>query len=119
MVTPVKKTFSSVYHGVMNTRENGFITIGSEIEDDAIIIYVEDNGKGMTPEKLHKIQDELAVPYLNSTREDAGIGLRSVDVRVKNRYGVGYGLDISSVENLYTKMSVKLPKIGGGNDEIV
>ena len=110
---------NAIYHGVMNSREKGFITIGSEVEDDAIIIYVEDNGKGMTPEKLHKIQDELAVPYLNSTREEAGIGLRSVDVRVKNRYGVGYGLDISSVENLYTKMSVKLPKIGGGNDEIV
>ena len=49
LVTPFKKTFSSVYHGVMNTRENGFINIGSEIEDDAIIIYVEDNGKRQKP----------------------------------------------------------------------
>lgn len=109
---------NAIYHGVMHTREKSMITIGSERLGDDLIMYVEDNGAGMSPEKLNKILEEFKVPYLSSSREETGVGLRSVDIRVQNRYGRKYGLDISSEENKYTRISVKLPLIKGEGESV-
>lgn len=109
---------NAIYHGVMHTREKSMITIGSERVGDDLIMYVEDNGVGMSPEKLNKIIAEFKVPYLSSSREETGVGLRSVDIRVQNRYGKNYGLDISSEENKYTRILVKLPLIKGEGESV-
>lgn len=109
---------NAIYHGVMHTREKSLITIGSDLIGDDLIMYVEDNGIGMSPDKLNKIIEEFKVPYLSSSRKETGVGLRSVSIRVQNRYGKNYGLDIRSEENKYTRISVKLPLIKGENESV-
>lgn len=109
---------NAIYHGVMGDRGEGLITIGSELLDDDIIIYVEDNGGGIATDKLERIRAEIKAPYLSGSREDTGVGLRSVDIRLKNRYGEQYGLSITSQVGEYTKVSVRIPKLKG-NDYLV
>lgn len=109
---------NAINHGVMHSRNQGRIIIGSEELEEDLILYVKDNGRGLSPEKLRKIKEEFSVPYLSEQREETGIGLRSVDIRIKNRYGNDYGVDIESVENEFTKVSVRLPKIKGEDESV-
>lgn len=109
---------NAIYHGVMHDRGQGKITIGGGITDDGIVFYVEDNGQGIEPEKLACIQAEIKAPYLNGTRNETGVGLRSVDIRLKNRYGEPYGLYIESDVHVYTRVSIRIPEIKGEDNGV-
>ncbi|MDE1548625.1 cache domain-containing sensor histidine kinase [Jeotgalibaca caeni] len=106
---------NAIYHGVMNDREQGLIRVGCEEIPEGLLLYVEDNGQGIESEKLARIQAEIHTPYLGSNNEETGVGLRSVDIRLKNRYGNQYGLRMESEVGKYTRVSVKIPKLKGGD----
>lgn len=112
---------NAIYHGVMEDRGAGRIVISAEEEDEtedgAIILHVRDNGKGMDEQKLARIKAELHAPYLAQDRQMTGVGLRSVAIRIRNRYGSQYGLDITSEPGEFTDVSIRIPKVRG--DELV
>ena len=75
-----------------------------ESEDNDILIIVEDNGVGMTPEQCEKI--------LSKGRSDSGgIGVKNVDDRLKIYFGQKYGLSIESELDVGTKVTVRIPKL--------
>ena len=95
---------NALYHGIKNKRGKGKILIeGFDLGDD-MMLRVTDNGQGMTPQRLHEVQEAI------QTGERAGFGLAAVSERIALYYGPGYGLKISSVEGEGTVMEVYMAK---------
>lgn len=102
---------NAIYHGVMKDEKKGMITIEAKEEEDDLIIIVSDNGKGIPPNRLKLIQDEIHTPYVTGSREETGVGLRSVHIRIRNRYGERYGMSMASVEGQGTRITIRMPKM--------
>lgn len=104
---------NAIYHGVKQKRGQGKITIRGFLEGDTIHIEVSDNGKGIEKEKLQAILIELEAAYQEKTNL-IGIGLKSVNERIKFHFGKGYGLMIFSEDGVGTTISITIPKTTGG-----
>ena len=104
---------NALYHGIKNKRGKGKILIeGFDLGED-MMLRVTDNGQGMTPERLHEVQEAIR------TGERAGFGLAAVSERIALYYGPGYGLKISSTEGEGTVMEVYMAKkIMSTNEEL-
>lgn len=95
---------NALYHGIKNRRGKGKITIIGREEADAIVLTVNDNGQGMSQERLHEVQEAIR------TGERAGFGLAAVAERIALYYGPGYGMTISSKEGEGTTVELRLGK---------
>lgn len=95
---------NALYHGIKNRRGKGKILIEGREEEDALVLTVSDNGQGMTPERLHEVQEAIR------TGERAGFGLAAVAERIALYYGSGYGMKIFSEEGKGTTVEIRLGK---------
>ena len=95
---------NALYHGIKNRRGKGKILIEGREEEDALVLTVSDNGQGMTPERLHEVQEAIR------TGERAGFGLAAVAARIARYYGPGYGMKIFSEEGKGTTVEIRLGK---------
>lgn len=95
---------NALYHGIKNRRGKGKILIEGREEEDALVLTVSDNGQGMTPERLHEVQEAIR------TGERAGFGLATVAERIALYYGPGYGMKIFSEEGKGTTVEIRLGK---------
>lgn len=96
---------NSIIHGMEDIDEGGIIRItvqnaGTE-EDIKLKVIIEDNGGGITAEKLQQIKQ----------RRSHGIGIYNLDERLKMEYGPNYGITIHSVYGEGTIVTVVLPYI--------
>ncbi len=98
---------NSLYHGLKYRRNRGGkIIVHGFKEGDFMTFTVEDNGVGITPEKLQEIDKALA-----SDENDEGVafGLYNVDRRLKLFYNIENGLVIESKIGIGTKVKFSLP----------
>lgn len=71
-------------HGLENIQKEGKISLSMFVKDNILHIYIEDNGKGMTDEKIQ----ELRYYLYNENKEDENkIGLINVHRRLKLKFG--------------------------------
>ncbi len=75
------------------------------IAQNLILITVTDNGYGMKPCEIESLQNNLKHKKLHLD----GIGLNNVNLRIKLVYGEEYGLDVESVLDLGTEISLRIP----------
>lgn len=100
---------NSITHGLCDKKGMGIIVISADdTKEDRIEISVTDNGIGMSQERLEQIMFSDAGS--RPVSKYSSIGLLNVSDRIKLTYGDNYGLEISSVENKYTKVTVAIPK---------
>lgn len=97
---------NSIYHGLKQKDEKGFLLIKGYYDQDMIKIEVIDDGVGMTEEMIKRV---LSRPM--NDRKSTDFGVFSVDSRLKLLYGEQYGLSIESVVGKYTKVIVSLPAV--------
>ena len=95
---------NALYHGIKNRRGKGKILIEGREEEDALVLTVSDNGQGMTPERLHEVQEAIR------TGERAGFGLAAVAERIALYYGPVYVMKIFSEEGKGTTVEIRLGK---------
>lgn len=95
---------NALYHGIKNRRGKGKILIEGREEEDTLVLTVSDNGQGMTPERLHEVQEAIR------TGERAGFGLAAVAERIALYYGPGYGMKIFSEKGKGTTVEIRLGK---------
>ena len=103
---------NAIYHGIKNKRGKGLIRISGHIVDHDILLIVEDNGIGMSAERLAAVLSELRVPNLyeqESAEQARGFGLYNVDQRIRLYFGERYGIEIESEEGIGTKLIVRIP----------
>ena len=99
---------NALYHGIKNRRGGGAITVGAREEDDLLILYVRDDGIGMSAERLAQIREGLTE---QAPEKSAIYGLYNVNERIRLDFGEEYGLSIDSEEGTGTTVEIRLPKI--------
>ncbi|WP_246294477.1 sensor histidine kinase [Paenibacillus planticolens] len=108
---------NALYHGLKNKRRKGLIRLTGCIENEEdIVLTVEDDGIGMSPEKLEQMRDYLTnnqPPEQTGNEVSGGFGLHNVQQRIKLYYGDKYGVSIDSIQNEGTKVSIRIPMSGG------
>jgi two-component system sensor histidine kinase YesM len=101
---------NALYHGIKNKRSGGVIRVrGRRIDGDQLLIEVEDNGIGMSREKLAEIRALLAGEAGGAVVAESGYGINNVNQRIKLYYGQDYGLSIQSEYLHGTRISLIIP----------
>ena len=98
---------NSIYHGIMKMEEKGEILISSDCSDNDIYFRVKDTGPGIEAEEVEKLNRNLE----EMEEADIGIGLRSVNERIKLYFGTEYGVEFKSEPGKGTEVSVHIPRI--------
>ena len=107
---------NAVKHGLRPKDGEGKVWITADVKDDILEITIMDNGVGISGERLLEIQDLLSGK--RKKRADGEVGLVNIAERIKNKYGMTYGIKSESTENKGTIIIVTLPFQGEKTDEI-
>jgi two-component system sensor histidine kinase YesM len=101
---------NALYHGIKNKRNGGTIIVrAQQFDDDLLQIQIEDNGIGMTPERLTQIRALLDGDAGDEVISESGYGVNNVNQRIKLYYGKAYGLTIESEYTRGVCVSVLIP----------
>ncbi|NOU93033.1 HAMP domain-containing protein [Paenibacillus sp. LMG 31456] len=94
---------NSIKYGVETASEVCEITVYAEELPDRLVIIVKDTGPGMDAEYLNKLE-------LNEiTAKGTGIGLKSINERLKILFGEPYGISIESEPDKGTIIKISIP----------
>ena len=107
----VKLTFqplmeNAIYHGIKPKLGKGIIAVTGRIEGDCIRIEIMDDGEGMTPEAVEKLNLSMHENYIQG---DTHIGMRNVNQRLKLFFGEEYGLSVTSRYKKCTMIGIIIP----------
>ncbi|MEF3306959.1 hybrid sensor histidine kinase/response regulator [Paenibacillus sp. GYB003] len=94
---------NAVKHGLLVRKKGGTVRIRIERRDNATLVAVEDDGDGMTRERIETLLEERP-----SAGGRSGIGLSNTNRRLKRLYG--QGLTIRSVPGEGTTVSFVIPR---------
>lgn len=97
---------NALYHGIKNKRGFGRIVIRGSMSEDFFTIQIEDNGIGISPERLRQLQDGIRRKI--ATANDI-YGLYNVNERIRLNFGEDYGISIQSTYREGTVVSIRLP----------
>ena len=97
---------NAVYHGLERRKGGGRLTISAGSKAHALFLYVEDDGIGIEPAALEKLQSMLDG---NGPGESSGFALRNLNRQIRLKYGTAYGVTLESVYGQGTRVTVKLP----------
>lgn len=104
---------NAILHGIEEVAEDTTIYIKAYTDGEDCMIEITDSGKGMNEEQVIALKKKIAGEIETSGGSGNGIGLKNVQDRITIAFGEGYGLDIASKEECYTKIIVHLPHIIG------
>nr|WP_307991746.1 histidine kinase [uncultured Niameybacter sp.] len=97
---------NAIIHGLEPSTRPGILYIGSKIIEDNLMITIQDNGVGISHDKLSNLQSQLTTcSSLNGNH----IGIINVHRRIQLYYGAHYGLHINSQANEGTTITFTLP----------
>ena len=94
---------NSIQHGINMQSGSGMITVIARRQGEAVIIEVEDNGVGMSPEKVRQVMEAPAVT------DRPHLGIKNVYDRIRLHYGPAWGLTIDSKEGRGTRIVLRIP----------
>ena len=101
---------NAINHGLeLMVDDEGHITVEVCQEGEDILFRVTDNGVGMSQEQVRAILSR-------APGEQAGIGIRNVDERLKIYFGSRYGLSITSEPDEGTCVEIRMPKVRGDDN---
>ena len=99
---------NSIVHGIIPSEKKCFIKISNVVKNDRVVFTIEDNGIGMSEERLKEIREILnnmtVIPNKN-------IGIANVNMRIKLLFGNEYGCSIISSDSNGTKIEISIPVI--------
>lgn len=98
---------NAIIHGLEEKIDKGLIELILVKNEKVLTITIEDNGIGITQEKLVEISNSLR--GVNSSKGREGIAIRNVNDRIKLLCGEDYGLNIRSISGVGTAIDIRLP----------
>lgn len=98
---------NAIYHGIKRKRGRGQITVIGRKQAGDMYFSVEDNGMGMTPERLAEVRTSLQSGAPLDSDGKGGYGLHNVEQRLRLYYGCG--LTIESEYRHGTRISFTIP----------
>ncbi|MBU5347723.1 sensor histidine kinase [Paenibacillus lautus] len=105
---------NSMLHGILSRDGMGTITIRGHREPEGIHFVVEDDGIGMTTDRLKWLQDQLVenpLQYEKGQTPRGSYGLRNVHKRLLLHYGKDAGLRVESTEGAGTRVMFTIPDL--------
>lgn len=81
-------------HGIRLEANDNLLIISVYEQEKDIVIYVCDNGKGMTEEEVRQKNEQLK----SGKRETGSIGMQNVHTRMRAAYGESYGVSLKRNE---------------------
>jgi two-component system sensor histidine kinase YesM len=100
---------NALYHGIKNKRQGGMISVRARRRNEnEILLEVEDDGIGFTPEKLAQLRAELEDDS-GDIKLESGFGIGNVNKRIRLYYGRPYGLTIRSGYATGTCVTLVIP----------
>lgn len=98
-----------IYHGIKPSGEPGVISISAKLKEDMLIVTVEDDGLGMTPEQLKTLDKDIIDQNLHS------FGVRGTIKRARLFYNRQDLYEIHSRPGEGTRVQFKFPIMQGGD----
>ena len=98
---------NAIYHGIKVKQQGGTVRIESLLEEDRLLITVEDDGIGMTPEQLETILDKK-----ESDAESTKIGVYNVNERLQLFFGPDAVMKYYSTPGKRTMVILFCPSCG-------
>jgi two-component system LytT family sensor kinase len=89
---------NSIKHGLAPRLEGGQIHLRTHRRDGRLYIEIEDNGMGISPERLLEVYG-------------GGIGISNVHERLRLLYGDQFKMDIKSQEGQGTQIHIEIPEL--------
>lgn len=97
-------------HGFEQIEKPGEISINiKRIHPQLLLITVEDNGKGIAPDRLRFVQQKLNEEKTNATRIDQSIGLSNVLSRIQLYFNQHAKIEIANREPNGVKVTLQIP----------
>lgn len=96
---------NAIFHGVEFKKEDGMIVITARARGGDVLITVEDNGMGIAPEVLDKINRG------EQMSEKVHVGIVNVKERIQLNFGGNYGMNIESAQWKGTRIVLSFPAI--------
>lgn len=96
---------NAIFHGVEFKKNEGLIVITARASGEDVTVTVEDNGMGIAPEILEKINCG------EQTNEKTHVGIVNVKERIWLNFGRNYGMKIESVQWKGTRIILNFPAI--------
>ena len=96
---------NAIFHGFNKSIEQPTLSISVKLEGADIILSLQDNGVGMTSEKIEEIMHGGG----DIGRRLNRIGIKNVDQRLKLYYGESYGVHLESSVGIGTVAMIRLP----------
>ncbi len=101
---------NAVSHGMGRGKRCCRIQVMIERQQEDIVIRVEDDGAGISEERLREIREELTDLGEDRTQEKKiGVGLKNIHDRIRLYYGEAYGVTIESQIEKGTRVWVRYP----------
>ncbi|MGF9698482.1 sensor histidine kinase [Paenibacillus sp. MABNR03] len=105
---------NAIYHGIKARRGPGTIRIEAKIADGKLSLTVQDNGAGMSSERLREMIDLLHAPLESMETQEAGqggksYGMLNVQARLQLSFGEEYGIRLDSKEGEGTCVTIIQP----------
>lgn len=100
---------NAIYHGIRNRRVMGMLTISAERSGSSISFTIQDNGLGMSGDRLSQIQQMLQGNSAPEEGDGQGYGLYNVHQRIRLYYEQSMGLTITSNEQQGTTVTFCVP----------
>jgi two-component system sensor histidine kinase YesM len=117
---------NAMIHGIEPKRGLSTISICvRSLGEQGMQITVEDNGIGMTVERLSQVRENINPQrnrdnFVNTSEHDrSSIGLLNVSQRIELFYGSSYGMEVTSREGWGTVVRLVIEKNRDGGDHIV
>ncbi|MCV9886424.1 cache domain-containing sensor histidine kinase [Metabacillus halosaccharovorans] len=101
---------NAIYHGIKERKGPGHIAITAKEVDECLLLTVSDDGKGIPKDKLTMLNERLDSLYKEQDQKvNFGYGMMNVQARIKLTYGENYGLQIDSLPDVGTTVTIRLP----------
>lgn len=97
-------------HGFQRDYRQAEIVVSCEESGGDLILTVQDDGKGITDEKIAEIHRKLDAPG-QMLQNGNKLGLANVNLRIRLKYGQDYGIRLEHGQAGGTAVRIKIPRI--------
>lgn len=95
---------NAIYHGIELVEEGGVINISGGIQEGKLVFQIKDNGAGMDENTLSDLYDRL-----EGKIKSKSIGIMNVHERIQLYFGKEFGVEVQSLVNVGTVVTLRLP----------
>ena len=105
---------NAIIHGIIPKGQKGNIEISAVRHDTILLVTVEDDGVGMTLDKVKEMNEYIKKDSSAFIDNADSIGIRNVNKRIELTSGSDYGIVIKSMPNKGSRFELWLPYIERG-----